>query len=97
MLMIDQYGDPVPDNLLCISAINPERLTDDEIKTIVNTSWYEDGINRLWIAEDAVPPHISEMYLTTGDLDEDYAYLSPINYVSRVLKRWSVEDGFYHS
>lgn len=88
--MLDNYGEQVPDDLVALTC-GIDRFDDKELKIIINARWYEVwhkwGQN-LAVSFDEVAGLIDE---PLGD--------TPIEVlrVNEVLKRWSIEDGFYHA
>jgi len=92
MSRTDQFDMPIPDDLVVMPTI--EYLTDEDIRLIDITDWYDaDGI--LLVSAKAIK-YLSEDSFedTTGrnlsDIDE-------ILHVSPALHRWNYEDGFYHA
>ena len=92
--LVDQYGDPVPDDLVTLPSI--EGLSEEEIKTVDSANWYEVSGNRHAIlASASAINYLSEDALEDSGitLDED----AEINLIDRPLHRSSEEDGFYHA
>lgn len=95
--MKDQYKNEMPDDLVSMPSI--EFLSDNEIKTVVNANWYDayDGEDcgfSSWLCVSAKAiDYLSE------DAIEDYIDrpIKEILLVNDILKRWSIEDGFYHA
>lgn len=90
--MNDQYENKIPDDLIALEC-GLDRFTDDEIEIIVNARWYE--VTHSYGQDLAVS--FSEIQ---GIIDGDYPLGdTPIEIllVNDVLKRWSIEDGFYHA
>ena len=90
--MKDQYGEQVPNDLMQL-ACGPDRFDDDELEIIINASWYE--ITHSHGVDLAVS--FSEI---EGVLDGNYPLGdTPIEVlrIDDILKRWSIEDGFYHA
>ncbi len=90
--MNDQYGNKVPDDLIALER-GLDGFTDEEVTIIVNAQWYE-----VWHSHGQdLAVSFSE---TQGIIDGDYPLGdTPIEIllVNDVLKRWSIEDGFYHA
>jgi len=90
--MNDQYGNKVPDDLIALER-GLDGFTDEEIKIIVNARWYEVYHSH---GED-LAVSLSEIQ---GIIDGNYPLGdTPIEIllINDVLKRWSIEDGFYHA
>jgi len=91
-IMNDQYGNKVPDDLIALEC-GLDRFDDDEVKIIVDAQWYE--VTHSHGQDLAVS--FSEIQ---GIIDSDYPLGdTPIEImlIDDCLKRWSIEDGFYHA
>ena len=91
--MNDQYGNKVPDDLVLIDDID---FTPEEIILIDNVDWYEVDLYHyqglLCVSAKAID------YLFEIDpVDEFNSEIKSVNYVSKVLRRYSEQDGFYHA
>jgi len=89
--MLDQYGNKVPDDLVILPPI--QLLTSEDIDKIIMTArWYE--INKYIIVASAREiDNLSDDTFENAVGDE----IQSIQLVSDVLKRYSLEDGFYHA
>lgn len=93
--MLDNYGQEVPTDLVSLTH-GPDAFTDAEVKAIVNARWY-----------DVVHSHGEDLavsFYEVGCLELLEPISNPLGdtpievmQVNEVLKRWSVEDGFYHA
>ena len=87
----DQYGKPVPDDLVILP--DPNYIAEEDIQTVMNARWYD--VDGLLVASYAEIKGLSE----DDPLDAGINLSKPdieIDYVADVLHRWSPEDGFYH-
>lgn len=86
--MLDNYGEIVPDDLVALTC-GIDRFADEELKVICNARWYE--VWHKWGTDLAVS--FAEV---DGLIDEPLGD-TPIEVlrINEVLKRWSIEDGFY--
>lgn len=90
--MNDQFGNKVPDDLIALEC-GPDRFTDEEIKIIVDATWYEVTHSHgqdLAVSLSAIEGVIDGCY-PLGDTPLE------IMAVDDCLKRWSIDDGFYHA
>lgn len=95
--MLDNYGEQV-DEIALVLLPDIIDLTDEEIKIIANAKWYDVifGNGQFLLCAD---------YREIEGLCENgiVGCISPKNgiteimRVNEVLKRWSIEDGFYHA
>jgi len=86
--MTDQYGKKVPTDLVLMPDI--KLLSRREIKLVADQDWYEcDGI--LLVSASAIH------FLSEADPSEAGIVLSSVTKVNGLLKRWSLEDGWYHA
>ncbi len=95
-MVSDQYGGKVETNkLVLLPDIN--LLDDNEIKVVVNADWYdvhlEDGSVFL-CADFRAIQYLSDCGIEDCIVDNG---LSEVMRVNDILKRWSIEDGFYHA
>lgn len=96
-MLIDQYDKNIPTDLVLLPNI--EMLTNDEIKLVVNATWYNvmcmyDGVEFLCCsakAIDSISDESFDEYLDSID------QITEVLRVSDVLKQWSIEDGFYRA
>jgi len=91
--MNDGYGNQVDETqLVILPDIN--LLNDAGVKIIVNANWYQitlkDGTE---FSPCAVADDID--YLSECPADPENVGVTEILLINDVLKRWSVEDGFY--
>lgn len=88
--MKDNYGEQVPDDLVALTC-GIDRFTDAELKVICNARWYE--VCHVWGDDLAIS--FAEI---DGLVDEPLGD-TPIEVlrINEVLKRWSIENGFYHA
>ena len=95
-IVSDQYGGQVDtDKLVLLPDIN--LLDDAGVKVIANADWYdvflEDGSIFL-CADYKVIQHLSDCGIADCIADNK---LSEVMRINDVLKRWSIEDNFYHA
>ena len=105
IVMIDQYGQPVPP----LSLIPCELPSDDnEMKQYADADWYDVYIRQddeetptiyLMVADPQLDFPDDTCYITwDGTVSEDLGgIVVEIMKVDDVLKRWSEKDGFYHA
>lgn len=88
----DQYGNPIPDDLVVLSGENPADLTDHALRLIANADWYEASSVML------VPASQVENFLEAEPVDAgvDLAQVT-VSKIADFLKRWNDVDGFYHA
>ena len=92
-MLKDQYGNKVPNDLVILCGPYGH-WTEETLKKVVNAKWYEaDGLLCVSAAEVDEP-----------DIDEPVSYAgirltkrTKIDKIPHPLKRWSIEDGFYHA
>jgi len=91
--MKDNYGHDVPTDLVALTC-GPDRFTDDELRAIVDATWYE-----------VIHSHGKDLAVSFSEVGWIEA-LNPLEnplgdtpievlWINDVLKRWSDEDGFY--
>ena len=89
----DQYGEPIPNDLVVLSGENPKDFIADGLKAVDKADWYEaNGII-------LVPWHQTEIFETAPedaglDLDDPTVEILKID---AVLHRYNEVDGFYHA
>ena len=91
--MRDQYGRLVP--RVARLNLGVDTLAYDEVQEIVSARWYTDGEDRagggyIWVALD-------DLSLTRGYFDEEDTKPAHLERIAEPLKRYSVEDDFYHA
>ena len=91
--MNDQYGNKVPDDLVLVYDMD---FTPDEITLIDSADWYVVNLfhneSLLCVSAKAVD------YLFDGSPVEEFnSKIKSVDYVDRILHRYSEEDGFYHA
>ncbi len=94
---VDQYGDPILDDLVLLP--DWDYLSEQDIETILHTDWYERGNTTWW-----VPPLISYSVLDPLGLDAEtkigHGYVPgkmKLFKVEAILHRWNHLDGWYHA
>lgn len=93
MNLKDQYGNPVPDDLVVLSREKPQEFTELGLTLMDAADWYEvDGI--LLVSAKAV-----QSFLEVDPLDcgLKLSQRSQVFAVHSCLHRWNEEDGFYHA
>lgn len=93
-LKFDQYHNGIDTNLLMIPP-SLELLTKKQIKQIVAVNWFETEAGDLLVNTARLDDEIVEE--CTSLEDADISVDGEILYVDDCLKRWSIEDGFYHT
>jgi hypothetical protein len=91
--MNDQYGNPIPDDLVVLSGENPQEMTELGLTLVDAADWYEvDGI--LLVSAKSV-----QYFLETDPIDCGVRLTprSKVYAVDYCLHRWNEEDGFYHA
>ena len=99
--MNDQYENKVPDDLVVLPELY--RLSESEIKIVVNADWYD-----VYLDQDPDPNESETIYLMASakainylknhiDIQELGGIFVDVIIVNDVLKRWSIEDEFYHA
>lgn len=97
----DQYGHPVPEDLVCLPNLAQSREMEDcgELPEIVlhHIDWYEIQDYGLLVAPLHQIPDSMRCFF--GDIDDLVFDKSPlaIDFVVALLRRYSFEDGFYHA
>lgn len=93
----NNYGEQV-DELALVLLPDIIDLTDEEIKIITNAKWYDVIFGNEQILLCADYREIEEM-CENGIVDciRTKNGIAEIMRVNDVLKRWSIEDGFYHA
>jgi len=91
--MKDNYGHDVPTDLVALTS-GPDRFTDDELRAIVDATWYE-----------VIHSHGEDLAVSFSEIGciealnplENPLGDTPIEVlrINDVLKRWSDEEGFY--
>lgn len=91
--MNDQCGNKVPDDLVLVFDID---FTPKEITLIDNADWYEVNLfhyqGLLCVSAKAV-----DYLFEDNPVEEFNSKIKNVNYIGRILHRYSVEDGFYHA
>jgi hypothetical protein len=89
---LDQYGNPIPTDLIVLSGEDPADFNSATLERIDKADWYEaEGV--LLVSARAIGYAFEGSPLDAGlDLDK-----TEIFYVDFCLHRWSSEDGFYHA
>jgi hypothetical protein len=100
----DQYGQPVPKDLVVLpygfspcpgKVVSGDPLPNHEVRIIMAASWYEvEGNPGLLLASYLAIGGLSELNPLDCGLTLEGAQ---INRVADPLKRYSLEDGFYHA
>jgi hypothetical protein len=93
----DQYGDPVPTDL--VAMLGPEDLYwfSEVVDAIRNLPWYEVE-NILCISHSALQASLdSQADVLLGFTTWKIKSSEPIYRVDDCLKRYSYKDGFYHA
>jgi hypothetical protein len=100
--MTDQFDQPVPNDLVVL-AIEPARLTEDELRKIDALDWY--------VPDPEHHQHCSNTILVSRSKLNDCIYgffdhylledaglkkLRGVNHIASVLHRWS-DELFYHA
>jgi hypothetical protein len=91
---LDQYGQTVPEDLIVLDAID---IVDEWIVYIIErVDWYEaEGHPGLLLVSAY---SVRNLGLETDPLDVGInLYTAKLQRVATPLKRWSVQDGFYHA
>ena len=98
--MKDQYGEKVPNDLVVITDINPDDLTEKELKRVTKADWYiaGDGTRRfsgyILLASFKAIGDLTEFDPLDAGIDLKDKGVEILR-VAAPLKRWSAEDGFY--
>lgn len=90
--MIDQYGNKIPSDLVALTR-GIDRFNEEELKIICNARWYE--VYHSYGRGLAVS--FSEIQGIIDNPDSLGGVPIKILLIDDVLKRWSIEDGFYHA
>ncbi len=87
----DQFGDPIPDDLVTIPSI--QDLTDEDIGLIGSVDWYEviTGESKILAVSAKAIDFLSE------DAISEYGDIDSIDKIGQGLHRFSIEDSFYHA
>lgn len=94
--MFDQYGYPIPDDLLVLDAVDPDYLSDDELLLVDRARWYETPNGYILVPfEDVIDVGPIELFGFIRDYDD--IDMSELVFIDPVLHRFSGEDGFYHA
>lgn len=102
--MKDQYGQEVPADLVVLhfgfepgeTVIRGDRLEPEEIEIISATAWYEvEGVPLILASYEAIEG-LSELNPLDYGIDLKATGIK-INRIADPLKRYSLEDGFYHA
>jgi len=92
----DQYGDPVPDDLVVPWGAG-EDFNDEEVNKTNSARWYAaEGFGNIILVSYGEVGGLFE----TDPIDVGIDLSDPgtqINRIDDVLKRWNPEDGFYHA
>ena len=91
--LLDQYGNKIPFDLYLLPDV--DELDYSQIDQVMNARWYEirSGLHTFILASNE---EIVGLGITSID-DLNPGLVDDVLYVDRPLKRWSVEDGFYHA
>ncbi len=103
--MNDQYGDPVPEDLVVLdwSYVEnlPKRLIPGFLKVVDNVPWYEIGhvLCVSWAVIDKWQTAHKCIFDPTelSDVGETLPETGPIFLIQTVLHRYGPSDGFYHA
>lgn len=91
--MKDGYGNLVDETrLVLLPDIN--LLNDAGIKTVANANWYQVTLKD---GTEVSPCAVADVIdcLSENSADPENAGFAEVLLINDVLKRWSVEDGFY--
>lgn len=101
--MRDQYGQPIPDDLVVLpfgfepgeTVIRGDQVEPEDVEVIARANWYEvEGQEGLILASYLAIQGLSEV----NPLDCGLTLAgAQINRIADPLKRYSLEDGFYHA
>ena len=91
--LLDQYGNKIPFDLYLLPDV--DELDYSQIDQVMNARWYEirSGLHAFLFASNE---EIGGLGKASID-DLNPGLVDDVLYVDRPLKRWSVEDGFYHA
>lgn len=95
--MKDNYGCEIPTDLVLMPDI--EYLNDDDLRLVVDAVWYDvftglepfDDIPALCISSKEING------LCDDSIDDYDGPITEVMQINEILKRWSIEDGFYHA
>jgi len=105
-LVVDQYGDSVPDDLVCLPNVAQSREMEHDGEerdgiVLFHMDWFEvRGVGLLLAPRYQVPPSMVRYFRDLGGsyLDEtgDRVGKLQVDYVEESLRRYNYDDGFYH-
>jgi hypothetical protein len=100
--MDDQYGNPVPDDLVMLDLAVDE-LNDAQLAAVDRLDWYQPLSNPSTIVvggsalEEAMRKSGFGQIGTTDPEEYECKVRLGVQYIAASLHRWSDEDGFYHA
>ena len=100
--MDDQYGNPVPDDLVMLDLAVDE-LDDAQLAAVDRLDWYQPACNPRSIVVSGSALYDAMQGTGFGPIDttdpEEYGcqVRLGVQYIASSLHRWSDEDGFYHA
>jgi len=94
--MTDQYGNEIPNDLVCLPDIN--HLSDEDIKLVDNADWYEakhDDVGEVLLVSGSGINWLEESTLedATG-IPHEWCEIARVD---SCLHRFNSQDGFYHA
>jgi len=90
MKKLDQFGQPIPDDLVLMP--DREQLRMKEVHMILNVPWYE--CQEILMVSSFAIDWLSEADPADADINLE---TSKIFKIDDCLKRWNYLDGFYHA
>jgi hypothetical protein len=90
-MMKDQYGNPVPGDLIVLTGETPGDFTDFALKLIDDADWYE--VNGFLLVSSKAVQHCFDGDPIDAGLDLRKA---KVLYVASCLHRWD-DELFYHA
>lgn len=102
--MKDQYGQEVPGDLVALhfgfepgdGPIHGDRVEPEDVEVIGRATWYEVEDHPVMLASYLDIQGLSEINPLDCGIDLQAPGLK-INRIADPLKRYSLEDGFYHA
>lgn len=103
--MTDQYGSPVPDDLVLLDSDWLKWLTDEDIKAFEALRWYKyqphagpPASNLIWVSEKAVAGILKDGWQDFFKPEDFYFNDQGVDwlYIDAALHRWNAE-GWYHA
>ena len=105
MKQTDQYSEKIPDDLVVLPEVNG--LTIKGLETVLNADWYEARMSQEPEDPNDITPYLmasakeikAVIHNDWQDMDLEIVggIVIEILSVNDCLKRWSIEDGFYHA